>query len=284
MSQTTRHLLEAPTSSSRQQRRELDLWQRRFWEHQIRDEQDFLNSFFVKDLEKVAKYLLPEDRSWGVVLDGPGGVGKTALALEAAHRAPAEHFPLKLWFTAKDRELLPEGVQPLQDHRVPSFHALLSELGRALGRDDIPKAVPEDRPQLVRHALANHRVLLVLDNLETFSAEERRRLFELLGTLPSACRAIITSRRRTDGSTAAHNLRLDKLERAAADELLAELGKRSEPVTRLTQAERDRLYAETGGNPLLLTWVAANWAGRRAAVARRPMPSSVCSRHIYSKA
>jgi tetratricopeptide (TPR) repeat protein len=210
----------------------------------------------AKDLEKVSKYLLPEDRSWGVVLDGPGGVGKTALALEAAHRAPAEHFPLKLWFTAKDRELLPQGVQPLQDHRVTSYDSLLNDLGRALGRDDIPKAVPEDRPNLVRHALANYRALLVLDNLETFSAEERRRVVELLDNLPTACRAIVTSRRRTDGSTAAHNIRLDKLERDAADELLAELGRRWEPVARLIQDERDRLYAETGGNPLLLTWVA----------------------------
>jgi tetratricopeptide (TPR) repeat protein len=139
---------------------------------------------------------------------------------------------------------------------VTSYDALLNDLGRALGRDDIPKAVPEDRPQLVRHALANFRALLVLDNLETFSAEERRRVVELLDNLPSACRAIVTSRRRTDGSTAGHNLRLDKLEREAADELLAELGQRWEPVARLTQDERDRLYAETGGNPLLLTWVA----------------------------
>lgn len=210
----------------------------------------------TKELETIAKYLLPEDRSWGVVLDGPGGVGKTALALEAAHRAPAEHFPLKLWITAKNRELLPYGEQTLQDHRVANYYDLLSELGRALGRDDIPKAVPEDRPQLVRHALANYRALLVLDNLETFSPEERHRVFELLGNLPSACRAIVTSRRRAESSTAAHNLRLDKLERDAADELLAELGTRWEPIARLTQDERDRLYAETGGNPLLLTWTA----------------------------
>jgi hypothetical protein len=191
----------------------------------------------ANDLEKVAKYLLPEDRSWGVVLDGPGGVGKTALALEAAHRAPAEHFPLKLWFTAKDRELLPHGVQPLRDHRV--------------GRDDIPKAVPADRPQLVRHALANHRALLVLDNLEAFSAEERRHVIELLDNLPAACRAIITSRRRTDGSTAAHNLRLDKLERDNADELLAELGRRWEPEAEKLAREALRLVEKVGRRQLI---------------------------------
>ena len=208
------------------------------------------------ELEKIANYLLPEDRSWGVVLDGPGGVGKTALALEAAHRAPAEHFPLKLWFTAKDRELLPQGIQILQDHRVPSYYALLSELGRALGREDIPKALPEERPSLVRHALSDYRALLVLDNLETFSADERRQVFELLNNLPTACRAIVTSRRRTDGSTAGYNLRLDKLEREAADELLANIGRHWEPIALLTQKERDRLYTETSGNPLLLTWTA----------------------------
>ncbi len=209
----------------------------------------------TKELEAVAKYLLPEDRSWGVVLDGPGGMGKTALALEAAHRAPAEHFPLKLWITAKNRELLPDGERRLTDHRVVDYHEMLNELGRALGRDDIPKSVPEERPGLVRHALANHRALLVLDNLETFNPEERRRVFELLDNLPGSCRAIVTSR-RSAGSTAAHNLRLDKLERDAADELLVELGTRLEPVARLSQDERDRLYAEAGGNPLLLTWMA----------------------------
>ena len=42
VSQATRHLVASPLSLSRQQRRELGLWQRRFWEHQIRDEQDLI--------------------------------------------------------------------------------------------------------------------------------------------------------------------------------------------------------------------------------------------------
>ncbi len=130
-----------------------------------------------KELADIAKFLAPEDRSWGIAIDGPGGMGKTALALEAAHRAPAELYPLKLWVSAKNRELRPEGEQRLHDHKVDDFHALLNELGLALGRDDIPKARPEDRPGLIRHALSGRRALLVLDNLESCTPEERRRRY-----------------------------------------------------------------------------------------------------------
>jgi putative transposase len=41
VSQKTRGLITSPQSRSRQSRGELGLWQRRFWEHQIRDERDF---------------------------------------------------------------------------------------------------------------------------------------------------------------------------------------------------------------------------------------------------
>lgn len=224
----------------------------------------------TKELQRLADYLLPEDRSWGVVLDGPGGMGKTALALEAAHRAPAEHYPLKLWITAKGRELTPEGERRLADHRVESFNALLDEIGAALGREDVPRATPEDRPRLVMHALAQHKALLVLDNLESFTKQERARLFELLDKLPTNCRALVTSR-RTVRSSGAHLITLDKLERDAADELFDELAKSLTQVRRLTPAERDALYAETGGNPLLLGWTASQLGrttGRAATVAQ----------------
>lgn len=40
-SRKVRDLIKAPLTASRHRRGELGLWQRRFWEHQIRDERDF---------------------------------------------------------------------------------------------------------------------------------------------------------------------------------------------------------------------------------------------------
>jgi len=209
----------------------------------------------VDELARIAAALEPTDRSWGLGLAGPGGIGKTALALEAAHRAPAERFPLKLWVTAKGRELDPDGLRRLPDQPVHDFDSLLAELGRALAREDIPRSDPAGRATLVRHALAGQRALLVIDNLETLNTAERQRVFDLLRNLPDDCRALVTSR-RASGASPGNWLPLDRLDRAAADDLLADLARRWPPVGRLNDADRTRLYAETAGNPLLLTWTA----------------------------
>ena len=207
-------------------------------------------------LEKIARWLDPGDRSWGVHIDGPGGIGKSALALEAAHRAPAEHYPLKIWVTAKTRELHPEGERKLEGSHPGDFTAILDAFARALDRDDLPRLTPEERPAALHAALAAHRALLVVDNLESLASVERRRVLDWLNHLPPTCRALVTSRRRDD-SLAGHTLQIDELDRVGADQLLNALGERLPHVARLTAEERERLYVKTGGNPLLLTWIAA---------------------------
>lgn len=206
------------------------------------------------ELAKIARFLQPGHTGWGVVLDGPGGIGKTSLAVEAAHRAPAEHYPLKLFVTAKTTRLHADGAHAVQDNRIDDYFKLLTEIGLALGCDDMQRLNAEQQVMRVRHALAAQKTLLVLDNLETFSKEERRRIYDLLEVLPSGCRAIVTSRRRDE--TAARTLRLDKLDADAALQLLQELGEGTPAIAHLTDSERRQLYSETGGNPLLLTWTA----------------------------
>jgi putative transposase len=41
VAQSARHLIVAPQTLSRMKRRELGFWQRRFWEHQIRNDMDY---------------------------------------------------------------------------------------------------------------------------------------------------------------------------------------------------------------------------------------------------
>ncbi|MGH8523445.1 MAG: REP-associated tyrosine transposase, partial [Gammaproteobacteria bacterium] len=64
VSQTVRHLLLASQSASRHKRRELALWQRRFWEHQIRDAGDYARHVDYVHYNPVKHGLVAEVRDW----------------------------------------------------------------------------------------------------------------------------------------------------------------------------------------------------------------------------
>jgi nucleoside phosphorylase len=156
--------------------------------------------FFGRDneLAKIAEAILPESRTWGALIDGPGGIGKTALAVRAGHLAPVDDYPRKIFLSAKVRELTPAGEQKLEDFMLPSYLALLSELAQQLGNTDLAKMAEHERPNAVRLALTGQRALIIIDNVETFPEGELVRLYQFLGRLPPGCKAIVTSRRRSD--------------------------------------------------------------------------------------
>ncbi|HEX8131154.1 MAG TPA: tetratricopeptide repeat protein [Pyrinomonadaceae bacterium] len=208
-----------------------------------------------KELAIIADALAPESRSWGVLIDGPGGMGKTALAIRAGHLAPVEHFPRKIFLSAKGRELTPAGEQPLQDFMLPNFMSLLSELARELGEEDIARMPPNERANTVRRVLTDTgQALIVIDNVETFDEPERIRLYQFLSRLPGTCKAIVTSRRRTDID--ARIIRLDRLVLKDALDLINELAKTNRHLSRANDKERQDLYEISGGNPLIIKWVA----------------------------
>ncbi len=212
--------------------------------------------FFGREAElaRIADALDPESAGWGVLIDGAGGIGKTALAIRAGHLAPDETFPTKIFLSAKTRELTPQGEQKLEDFQLPNYIALLAELARELGEDQVARGNPNERAKEVRRALENRQALIIIDNLETLDEQERERLFQFLRRLPRSCKAIVTSRRRTD--VAAEIIRLDRLTPEAAHALIAKISERNRLLARATEAERRQLYETAGGNPLLIEWLA----------------------------
>jgi tetratricopeptide (TPR) repeat protein len=215
-----------------------------------------LQFFFGReaDLEKIAVAIAPEARGWGALIDGPGGIGKTSLAIRAAELTPAGRFKRIIFLSSKERELTSDGQRSLGSFVLPGYLDMLNTIVRELGQKDIEKSGEKDRSVLVLRALREAEVLLILDNLETLPETDRDLLFAFLNHLPRGCSAIVTSRRRADVSAVV--VRLDKLEWRAARDLMAGLAKYNERLGHASEKDQHSLYEETGGNPLLIRWVA----------------------------
>ena len=213
-----------------------------------------------KELNIIVEAISPEARTWGALIDGPGGIGKTALAIRAAYITPDSNFDRKIFLSAKVRELTPQGEQQLEDFMLPNYMALLTELARELGDVNIERTDPKERPNAVRRSLSGVRALIVIDNIETFPESETLRLYQFLSRLPTTCKAIVTSRRRADID--ARVIRLDRLERGDALDLIRELAKNNHYLQKASEHELIELYELTNGNPLLIKWTVGQ-LGRR---------------------
>ncbi|WP_158103273.1 AfsR/SARP family transcriptional regulator, partial [Crossiella equi] len=183
-----------------------------------------------------------------VVLSGPPGRGKTALAVRAAHRL-AERFPHgQLHIDLRGHAC----GQPM------TVEEALAHFLRALGvpQKQIPTEI-EEQAALYRSLLTGRRVLVVLDNAA--SAEQVR---PLLPAEP-ACGVLVTSRDDLRGLTAlqgARRLTPDVLGRAHARGLLAAvLGEARVAAQEQAVAE---LAERCGRIPLALRLAAAGLAAR----------------------
>ncbi|MEH2392397.1 MAG: tetratricopeptide repeat protein [Nostoc sp.] len=218
------------------------------------------NDVFVGRKQEIARCLealSPEERGWGVAIDGIGGMGKTVLALEVAHFAREQAlFDAYLFVSAKTTWLSTEGVRP-ETLALSSLDSFCREFAKGLGQTDIVKMTDAtERRRALLDALRGRRTLLIWDNLETLNAEERNMIAEFLRKLPTLNKAIITSRRRTGES--ALTIRLDRLLEAEALELMQAKGKSHPRLAQELNATKPEiltaLYQASGGNPLALDW------------------------------
>jgi tetratricopeptide (TPR) repeat protein len=215
-----------------------------------------LQPFFGREseLRKIGEALEPDNRTWGVLIDGPGGMGKTSLAIRAAYDVPAGAFDKIIFVSLKSRELDDDGVRDLSGFLISGVAELFNEIARELGRAEIVRAPEDLRHRLLLDALRGTGTLLVLDNLESLTRPERDIVFTFVRRLPQGCKAIITSRGRI--GSGAEELILERLNEDAALALLAKLAESNPALAKTNEAERLTLYRETGGQPLLLRWTA----------------------------
>jgi DNA-binding SARP family transcriptional activator/tetratricopeptide (TPR) repeat protein len=139
-------------------------------------------------------------------IDGMAGIGKTALAVQAAHQLAGRYPDGQLFL---DLHGYTHGVAPVEPGEA------VDRMLRALGVPgaQIPAGLDE-RAGLYRSRLADKRMLLVLDNAVTEA--------QITPLLPGApgCLVVVTSRRRLAGLDHTHALSLDTLPVADAVTLL----------------------------------------------------------------
>jgi tetratricopeptide (TPR) repeat protein len=222
-----------------------------------------------KEIARCLEALSPDDRGWGVAIDGIGGMGKTALALEVAHRARKEAlFDAYLFASAKTTWLSPEGVRQ-ETLTLSSLDSFCREFAKGLGLAEIVNMNDATaRRGALLDALRGRRALLIWDNLETLNTEEREMIAEFLRKLPTPNKAIITSRRRTGES--ALTIRLDRLSQVEAVELMWEKGRLYPRLAQELKATKPEilsaLYNAAGGNPLALDWTLGQVAHRGCSI------------------
>ena len=204
------------------------------------------------ELHWLQQRLSARERAWQIAITGIGGVGKSTLALVIAHLyrqryeelPPQERFDAIIWISAKEEILTLQGREQsaLPGHIFCTLEDLYTTIAQTLEREDITRAVPQERDYLVQKVLGTQRTLLIVDNLESV-IDERVKVFLRHVPLPTKC--LITSREWVD---VADIWKLTGLPNEEAQQMIvAETSVRN---VSLERSQQERLVERTAGLPL----------------------------------
>jgi len=162
------------------------------------------------ELDEVWQRLAPHVRSYIIPIEGIGGIGKTALALEIASRLVEEHdqlpvgrrFDAIVWLSAKQQQLDERGVTVRPRLVVRSLDEVLQTIEQVVLDRDLSRRPQLERAHAIDAALRRPaRVLLVIDGLDDLDDLDEPHLSDVLGflrDLPPPSKAIVTARFHED--------------------------------------------------------------------------------------
>ncbi len=151
--------------------------------------------FVGRDAEREEiQSLLLDEKVHIIVMDGIGGIGKTALSLDICNKIveKSDRFDFVLWVSAKADYLMPGESILRVEQRMRGMRDLLRTIAIAIGYSREEAECPR-QAQLLKYMGSAH-FLIVVDNFETVSGAEA--MWQLFLSLPPTCKVLITSRHR----------------------------------------------------------------------------------------
>jgi tetratricopeptide (TPR) repeat protein len=192
-----------------------------------------------RDIVERLKEELAQQGSQLITLSGPGGIGKTTLAAEAA-RALKDVFGGRIvWSSAEKRTDF-------------TLSTLLDDIATQLGHEDLRTLAPDLKEAQVRALVDDPPALVVLDNYETIAPDAKRSI-EQWFTL-AQCSALFTSRHKIIST---RNISIAAMSREEAGEYLERLVTQTQDAQIFSGEVRQRIYETAEANPYVMQWVVA---------------------------
>jgi tetratricopeptide (TPR) repeat protein len=185
-------------------------------------------------VERLREELAP-GRNQLVTLSGPGGIGKSTLAAQAARELQETYGRRVVWSSADGRADF-------------SFPSLLDDIATQLGHAELRTLAPAEKEEHVRAIVAD--ALVVLDNYETVAATEQKRIEAWFAR--TQCSALFTSRPRVEGTVF---VPISAMSREEAAEFLEKLTAQTQDPQIFTTEVRGRVYETAEANPFVMLWV-----------------------------
>lgn len=180
-----------------------------------------------------------------ITIDGLGGIGKSALAIEIVHRVMEKPtFEKIIWLSAASSET----------DNVLTFDKILNEIAIQLEIPEINSLPPQEKSSRMRVVMSNRKLLIVLDNLDT-ARESQSEIINKLKPIIGRGKALLTSRRRFDGDV--YGVHLMGLNRDDGINFIRQESK-DKNVNRISASAPDELehiVNVTDGSPLAMKLV-----------------------------
>lgn len=251
----------------------------------LRDRTDLIGR--QVEIARLLALLSPDHAAALITVDGIGGVGKTALVLEVAHRCwrasteeelntKVPQFGAIIFVSAKQQYLTPDGILPGNEAKR-TLRDINREIASTLDRFEITSAAPQEQSALVHKALQRQQTLLIVDNLETM--EDKQEIISFLYELPRTVKVVITTRERVLSFSP---IRLEQLLEDEALHLIEKEAREKEAEVGKEQAIS--IYRRIGGIPAALVYALGQIAGGysvEAVLERIPKANSDVARFCF---